>query len=462
MRLNRPSLSAIGALIVVLLAAQGIQADETIVIPSAARELVRLGLDSSLTINRKRYTVEQRRAQLAESNGQFLPEINLSGRWSELENVLDIGELVNPVYATLNELTGQSRFPTDLELTTVRPFETKALVTQPLFNTNVFYGAAIARSLARASQAELEATRQTIVSEILVAYYRLNQARQQADILDSTILLAQEALRVAEKRLEAGDLTPEAVFAARADLADVRQQAASARQGIAAFSSQVNQLLHRDLNSPISPLLLQPPFSPLLTTDDAEWRIRAMSRAEIKQLTELSQAAKREQQRNQAAILPEIGAAFEIGYQGNGPSEAFDDDPYWAASVTASWPLFTGGKRPARTRAARAARQQVEHQQDETTEQITLQTQIAYDAALTAQQNLETARERRVAAAENYRLTFRQFAEGAAPSITLLDARTRLTSAAINQVLVGYAYEISLVQLHAAAGSLPIELLQSR
>lgn len=431
---------------------------QSLVVPPEARQLVAIGLDSNLSLAQKRFSLAESKARTAESRGLFLPDISLSSRYSELDNVLDFGEIVNPVYSTLNQLTGQNQFPTNLELTTVRPFEAKAVVTQPIFNTNVYYSSAISKSLERASTAELAAAREGMIATILTACYQFNQATQQEKLLDSTVLLAQEALRVAERRLAAGNVTPEAVFAARADLAEVKQQAAESKRASSAAGERVNQLLHRPSGSPLMPLAIQPPFSQSEIGQLEDWMNRSSDRHEIAQLEELTEATARDVRRNKASIFPEIGAAFEVGYQGKTPASAFDDDPYWAASLSASWNLFSGGKRPARTRAAIAARNRTIAQRDAVKEQIQLQTKIAFEAARTAAQNVITSQERRVAAAENYRLALRQFGEGATPYITLLDARTRFTNAALNQILVGYSFEIALVELYAAAGQLSQEI----
>src|SRR5687767_11087573 len=79
-------------------------------------EYVSQALDGNLALQRQELSVEQSLAALDEARGQYLPQASLESRFSRAEGgrtiSLPLGNLLNPVYATLNELlVSQGRTP---------------------------------------------------------------------------------------------------------------------------------------------------------------------------------------------------------------------------------------------------------------------------------------------------------------------------------------------------------------
>ena len=90
--------------------------------------------------------------------GLLLPSVTIDTRYSEFSgNQLDLGDLINPAYAALNQITGQNRFPTNLSLTLPAKQETKLRLVQPILQPKALYGYRIRRNLKDAESAKLEA-----------------------------------------------------------------------------------------------------------------------------------------------------------------------------------------------------------------------------------------------------------------------------------------------------------------
>src|SRR3989442_9961892 len=77
---------------------------------------------------------------------------------------------------------------------------------------------------------QLAAAARQLAADVQVAYLEEASARRAVEIYEATLLLVQENERVAERLLGAGSATPEAVFRARAERADLGQQLAQARE----------------------------------------------------------------------------------------------------------------------------------------------------------------------------------------------------------------------------------------
>ena len=76
---------------------------------------IREGLESNRGLKQKQLDYASNLAALKEARGLFLPDISLNARYTVAEGgrmiEFPVGDLLNPVYSTLNMLTGSSQFP---------------------------------------------------------------------------------------------------------------------------------------------------------------------------------------------------------------------------------------------------------------------------------------------------------------------------------------------------------------
>src|SRR5262249_55268976 len=85
--------------------------------PHRLRFLVDEALRANLGLAEERDSERRAAAEVGEARGLLLPALGLESRYSHLHGGFDVGKLINPVYATLDQLTGTTRFPTDLDIT---------------------------------------------------------------------------------------------------------------------------------------------------------------------------------------------------------------------------------------------------------------------------------------------------------------------------------------------------------
>src|ERR1700761_9629839 len=85
-------------------------------IEEAVESLVSDALGANLELDGAGATVAQRFAALDQARALYLPSLDLSGRYTRASGgrTIDfpVGDLLNPVYASLNQITGTSQFPT--------------------------------------------------------------------------------------------------------------------------------------------------------------------------------------------------------------------------------------------------------------------------------------------------------------------------------------------------------------
>ena len=428
--------------------------------PDPLGQLVAEALRTNLGLEGERLAERRATAEVREARGLFFPSLGLQSRYSRLGGVPNIGDLINPAYATLNQLTGTSRFPTNINFTLPQRHESRLELVQPIFNPGILANYSVARARADGQRMQLAAAARQLAADVQVAYLQDASARRAVEIYEATLVLVLENERVAERLLGAGSATPEAVFRARAERADVEQQLAEARERRLAASRALNRIVRRPLDAPVE-VVPDSVFDRLpldITADSAVARALA-AREELRQVEAGVQAAEGAGRAATAAFLPSVSVALDYGFQG--PDLAFrSSNDFWLASVVVSWNLFNGGRDAARRSEAGYEADRARTQRQDLADRIALQVRTAHEAAVVARSAIVTADARLEAARRTFELVRRRYEEGVASSIEFVDARTAYTSAQLNRVLTAYRYAIRWVELERAAALREMGLAQ--
>src|SRR5256712_2169592 len=219
--------------------------------PDPLGHLVTEALRTSLGLEGERLAERRVAAEVREARGLFFPSLGLQSRYSRLGGVPNIGDLINPAYATLNQLTGTSRFPTNINFTLPQRHESRLELVQPIFNAGILANYSVARARADGQRMQLAAAARQLAADVQVAYLQDASARRAVEIYEATLVLVQENERVAERLLGARSATPEAGFPARARAGGRGQQTAQARERQLAAARALNRIVRRPLDAPV-------------------------------------------------------------------------------------------------------------------------------------------------------------------------------------------------------------------
>ncbi|WP_206044463.1 TolC family protein [Gemmatimonas groenlandica] len=422
--------------------------------PPTARQLldryVAEALAANLALAQQSAALTRANAGVREANGRFLPSVGLNARYSEFSGVINIGDFINPAYRALNQLVGESRFPTNVNASLPLRQETKFELTQPLFNDALFGARAAARAQRDLAGATRKGAMRQLAADIQQAWLGYASTVRAVETLESTLPVLDENVRVSERLIGAGQATPDVLLRARAERSELLQQIEEARRQSNAARRGFNVLRNRDDDAAIS-----------LVDDSTLLAVDTLSRSALlaHALThreELAQAgtgislARAQQRIATAAYLPSLALAASYGVQGDRYRFNTRSDVS-LASVVLSWNAFNGGQDAARREQASATRTEAEYRQREVERAIGLQVLNAYDAVQSARSTLVTADDRVASAERAFALVQRRFAEGLATPVEFLSARTAFTSAAINQVITRFTFATRVVELERAA-----------
>src|SRR5437667_307605 len=155
--------------------------------PDPLGQLVAEALRTNLGLEGERLAERRAAAEVREARGLFLPSLGLQSRYSRLGGVPNIGDLINPAYATLNQLTGTNRFPTNINFTLPQRHESRLELVQPIFNAGILANYSVARARAAGQGMQLAAAARQLVADVQVAYLQEASARRAVELYEATL-----------------------------------------------------------------------------------------------------------------------------------------------------------------------------------------------------------------------------------------------------------------------------------
>src|SRR5690349_5842888 len=189
--------------------------------PAAAQttveQYIKKGLEGNLALHQKSFDRQKAELDLKRAKTLFYPQAGLNSQYTLAmggrTQDIPIGDLLNNVYSTLNQLTGQSKFPQvnnqSIQFLPNDFHDTRVEVVMPVVNTDLYYNRAIKKELINTQQADIDIYKRELVKNIKEAYYQYLQAGKAVDIYNNALALANENLRVSEKMVQNGTATRE-------------------------------------------------------------------------------------------------------------------------------------------------------------------------------------------------------------------------------------------------------------
>lgn len=416
---------------------------------------VRDGLRQNLGIRAQALQVQRADAALREARGNFLPTATLNARYTNVSGrVVNLGELINPAFAALNQLIGAPQFPTDIDLRLPLRQETAVRVAQPIFQAEIYSGYRAASAARQVQAASYDAAERELASEIRSGYVNHLKAMRLHELRTATRVLLEEQVRVMARLVEAGRATPDALSRARAELSEAQQRESEAVQLADASRQSFNLIVGRPITETVDIMNAEALALDALPTLDDALRSALGGREELRALDAGRRAAEAQASVARGSYLPNLAVAVDYGVQGNEYRFRSDAD-FALVSLVASWNVFNGGRDAARVQQAQLDAQRISLQGEDARRGVELQVRLAWQAAAVAKQAIETAAAQQLAAERTYQLVSRRYEEGLASSLELSEARVQRTAAQLNAVFTTYDYYLRRIELDRAAALYP-------
>jgi outer membrane protein len=432
---------------------------------------VREGLKSNLALQAQSLEVERAAAALDGARARYFPEAGFAARYTRAEGgrtiELPLGDALNPAYQTLNDLLVQQgqqpQFPVVQNETIhfLRPREqdTRITLRMPLIAPGIPAAVRAQRELLGASEYSRQALGRRLKRDITVGYLTWLSAVRTQGIVDASLVLLNENLRVNDSLHRNGKITQDQVLRARAELLAVTQQSREARNGASQSQSYLNFLLNRPLDTALENADVAADVS-ATTRALAELRQAALdNRPELAQLQHLTRASEAQTRAARAERWPTLSFGADGGIQGE-EYEFGRGSNYATAALLLNGTFFDGGARRAAVRQADALARRTATQLSELTQQVQLEVQQSLDRLETSADSLATAEARAEAARAAFRIASRKRDEGAISQVEFIDARSSLTGAELNLNVTRFDVLARQAELDYAtsAGNLPMDM----
>lgn len=447
-------------------------------IDEVMNQLVAEAMAANLELAGVEANVAQRLALLDQARARYLPAIDLNLRYSvanggrEIE--IPVGDLMNPVYASLNTLLAASGQPAPFSpiANTMIPFlrereqESVLRLTQPLYDGRI-------RAAARGAAYEHEAARLgrdalvvRLRRDVQQAYLRWLGTRESMVILDTTLDAARENQRVNGSLYRNGKVTRDAVLRAETDVLEIEQQIAAASAAERVAQNYVNLLRNQPLESALPPSGADDNDVQRLREHllGAGWAAAGSSqraqdsavgrRHELGQIEAGLEAADAAEDLARAAFKPRLALAVDTGIQGAGYGLS-SDDRFALASLVLQFNLFHGGGDRAGLREARARTAGLRARRELLEQQVRLEVLEAARDLEVAEASMRTAAKRVDAAQQAFEIVRRKRDLGQLAPVEFIDARRVLTSAELSQRVYRYQALAALAEMEYAMGGRP-------
>lgn len=378
---------------------------------------------------------------LQEAKSLFYPQVGLTGNYTKAGGGrtidIPIGDMLNPVYSTLNQLTSSQKFPQlenqSILLNPDNFYDVHVRTSLPLVNTEIWYAQKIRKENITLQQAAVNVYKRKLVKDIKTAYYQYYQAGKAVDIYNTAQLQVQENIRVNTSFLANGVTNSTALTRAKAEQQKIAASITEAENKQRNAGAYFNFLLNRDLNAPITidssifaPEEILPAPAPTGNT-----------REELVQLSQQQKIASLFYRQSKSYMVPKLSTFLDLGSQGfnwNVDSKS----RYYMWGVTLQWDLFAAGQRKYKAQQAAIDVSNLQAAYNESSISFQLEQQVAENNYRTAVANFRSAREQLQLSEKYYTDQSKVYKAGQLLYIELLDAQTQLTNARL-QLSVAFA-----------------------
>jgi outer membrane protein TolC len=423
-------------------------------------EYIRQGLQSNNAIKQQNFLLKKNMYALEEAKGLFLPSVNFNTQYTLATGgrriAFPVGDLLNPVYQTLNILTGSDRFP---QIANVNEqflpndfYDAKFRVIQPILNAEIYYNRKIKREQVSLQKVEIQVFKRELVKDVKTAYFRYLQTVEAIKIYQNAMALVKESDRVNQSLVKNGMATQTVLRRSESEIRKIEAQLVEAENNRKNAQAYLNFLLNQPFENEIK---IDSSFLQK-NTQFADLSDNVTNREELQKLRTALSINQMATQLNKAYFMPKMGASLDVGSQGF--HWKFNEQTRYALlGISLDIPIFAGFRNQNKIRQSQMDVSALQAQYDQVEDQLNLQVQTTQNSYNSAWQ-IYDSNTAQVEAAKRYMGDiFKKYKQGQANFIEFLDARTDLTTAEIQQSIALSNVWIKWAELERAKASYQID-----
>jgi len=424
-------------------------------------QYIKRGLDSNLALRQQSFDLQKARLDLDRARALFYPQVQVSAQYTLADGgrAIDVplADLLNNVYSTLNQLTSSSKFPQvhnqSIQFLPNNFNDSKIEVSVPVYNPALGYNKKIKAEMINRQQEELNLYKRDLVFNIKQAYFQYQQSSCALAIYKNALEVVSENLRYNDKLVKHNVATREVALKAQAEVSKVQASMAEAAAGEKNARAYFNFLLNEPFETAI--LIDSSLAEPFSASIDVSGHL-VENREELKELESLRKVLETNLQLDNTYKLPVVNGFYNIGFQGYGYH--FNASQFYQlGGLSLEWDLFKGKDNKLKARQAQLDIDAVKNQYEDAAQQALLQVTTTFNQYQSAIAAMNASSDELASSNEAFRLTQSRYLQGEALQIELIDARTQMTNAQINNSLAKLAVLVKAAQLERMMATYPLQ-----
>jgi outer membrane protein len=403
---------------------------------------VRIALKRNPAIRAAQHTVTAAGEAVGEARAPYYPDLGLSAGYSRFQRHVFLPSGLTVPGRTVPSIVG----PTDDWMSSLRTRLT-------LFDSGERHAQLEAVKARKGATAEQEANvKQDVIFRVHQNFYRLAAAREALVVVRATLARAEDHLRLAQERKDAGAVPKVDVIRAQVEVANSRLAAVRAESLVMVVRGDLNTIM----GLPVDQTLEVDVLSGDQTSPDMVYISQALQQAvharpALKAALQRVAAAQRSVDGVKSAYGPKIKAEAGYGWQ---DSKFLPKDEEWYAGVFVEWPLFTGFYRWHHVNRSKAELSREEADLEQAILAVSQEVWSAHAKWRETGEAVQTAAEALRGAEESLRLTRERYAVGAGTLSDLLDAQNVLARAQTTLVETQWDHRIARSAFQRAVGAI--------
>ena len=424
-------------------------------------EYIEIGFQENIVIKQKSITAEKALLTLQSAQSLYQPTLAFQGGYQSGEGgrsiSFPVGDMLNPVYATLNQLTKSNAFPKISNVETnffPRNFyDVKLTSVMPIYNRDIYINKEIQSQTLGIQKADIQVYKRELAKNIKLAYFNYLMAFKAIGIYQNGLILAQEGKKINEKLLANGKGLPAYILRSENEIVQLTSQLEEAEKQVESAKMYFNFLLNRELGTEI-----KADFNEQQALDDlkkSQWAV-ADQREELSMLKQAISLQQSFVKMNESFYLPKVNGYLNVGSQSSN-WDFNQKSSYYLLGMQLDIPIISGKRNLNKIKQSVLDVDLAKKTLELTHNQVNLALQIA-------QKNLNQtwvayrASQKQIDAANTYqRLIEKGYREGVNTYIETLDARNQWTNAQLLLNLNQFKILIAATQVEREAATYPLK-----
>lgn len=412
---------------------------------------IQIGLTTNEVIKQHNFDINKSVYALKEARSLFYPTVSLNANYTKAEGgrTIDIpmGDLLNPVYNTLNQITNSNAFPTlQNQSVLINPdnfYDAKIHTTMPLLNFEIIYNKRIKMQQSSLQKIELEIYKRELVKEIKIAYYKYLQSIEGVKIYQDALKLVKENQRVNQSLFKNDKINRTAVLRSDNEVIRIEANLETAKQVNNNAKSYFNFLLNQKLDSEIEVDSENELLPNVMANENTQ------NREELSQLSLFKELNGNVGKLTQSYWFPKLSGFADLGFQ-DFDFEVNKQSRYYFAGLGLEWNIFSGNKNKYKLRQVEEDTKKISSQIDNVKQQLLLQFQVSQNNLKSALEQFNADKNQKASAKKYNEDITKLYKEGQAIYIELLDAQNQWVNAQLNTNISLYNSWIAFAELERA------------